>query len=273
MATVEFGKKVSQKHFASRQRYQRLSKYILPTGLKPEDGGVGLERARSLLHEGVGLVIVYPHLSKTDTYRLEELWQYQEFAERRCLTPIALHQDNLLARKTAAPTGLEFYPIVTPETVIREKNKGLPEGHGRMGFLNSSARALAEAGIILFAPTGTRMSELSMPPGRLRPTDILLNHVDMRGVPFAIFVTAFEIDGVTSYKKAAGLNLRKRYTLHTGSTFLASEILEELATFREEKRLPADPKRPFDNTDKWLYEKQFPLLVPPAYNPKGIGKT
>jgi len=268
MATVELGQKVSKEHFNARKKYQRLSKFILPTELKPEDGGEGVDRARSLLREGTGLVIVYTHPSRTDTYRLMDLWQYDEFAERRCLTPIALHQYNKIARKTAAPTGLEFYPVVTSETIARRKNKGLTEGHGRMKFLDGANEALAGGGIILFAPTTTRTSELSMPPGKLRPTDILLNYAQMKGVRFAVMSTAFEINGVTSYQHASGLNVFRNYTLHTGSTFMDNEILEQLVKFRKDNNLPEKTKRPFDNTDEWLVQTQLPLLVPPAYFPK-----
>src|SRR5438105_1805288 len=123
MATAEHGEKSPFGHFVARRVYQILSRVLLPTDLKPHDGGEGMEKAKSLLRKGVGIVIVYTHPTGTDTYREEELWQYNEFAERRVLTPIALHQDKKIARISAAPTGLEFHPVVTTETIERYRVK------------------------------------------------------------------------------------------------------------------------------------------------------
>lgn len=265
MASVELGEKVSRRHFIVRKAYQKLSGLLLPTDLKPEDGGEGIERARSLLREGLGFVIIYTHPSRTDTYRLMELWQYDEFAERRCLIPIAYHQFNRWVTTSAWPTGTEFYPIVTEETVNRKKNNGLSEGYGSRRFLNNAVEALSQGGTVLLAPSMTRTAQLKLPE-KLRPTDMLLNGAHMRRVPFAVLFTGFEINSVTSYESARGINLFRKYTLHTSSTLTDSEILKKLVNFREDNGL--DLKRPFNGTDEWLYQTQLPSLVSPAYHPK-----
>lgn len=96
---------------------------------------------------------------------------------------------------------------------------------------------------------------------------MLLNTAHSKKVLVAILVTAFEINGVTNYASADGFNFRKRYTLHAGAALTSEEVLEALAKFRQHKGLPI-PKRPFDDTDQWLYETQFPPLVPLSYRPQ-----
>lgn len=254
-------------HIIGRKIYSRLSQFFIPTIIRPEDTGdgiTGVERAKLLLRDGVGLVIIYTHPSRTDTYRLMGLWQHDEYARPRCLIPIALHQFSLAAKISAWPSGIEFHPIVTKETVARGKNNDLKEGHGSVSFLETAVRLLAGGGIVLLPPTATRTPVLSMPEG-IRPTDMLLNAAHRKGVSFAILITGFEIDGVTSYEDASGINLFRRYTLHTGRTLLDSEIANQLARFREERGLAG--KRLFSGTDQWLFETQLPLLVPPAYRP------
>lgn len=266
MAKIE-QEEVSRGHFIGRRVYSQLSRLLVPTTIHPEDTGdgiTGVERAKSLLQDGVGLVIIYTHPSRTDTYRLMGLWRYGEYAWPRCLIPIAYHQFNLAAKISAWPSGIEFHSIVTKETVASRRNNGLKEGHGNRSFLETAVKLLAGGGIVLLPPTATRTSVLSMPE-RIRPTDMLLDMANIRRVRFAVFFTGFEINGVTSYENASGLNLFKRYTLHTGRTLLDSEIANQLARFREEKGL--EGKRPFSGTDQWLFETQLPSLVPPAYRP------
>lgn len=259
-------------HVIGRKIYSHLSQLVIPTAIRPEDGGnsvTGVEKARNLLRDDIGLVIIYTHPSRTDTFRLMGLWKYGEYARPRCLIPIAYHQFNLAAKISAWPSGIEFHPIVTRETVARGKNGGLEENHGSVSFLKTAVKLLAGGGIVLSPPTATRTPVLSMPEGT-RPTDILLNAAHSKRVSFAVLVTGFEIDGVTSYEKARGFNLLRKYILHTGNTFTADEILEQLDSFRETRGLTIDPKRPFNDTDQWLFETQLPLLVPPAYRPKQI---
>ncbi len=258
-------------HVLARMFYSHASQPFIPTAIQHtgmQDGISGTEKAKSLLRQGVGLVIIYTHPSRTDTHRLMGLWRDREYAVPTCLIPIAFHQINLAARISAWPTGVKFHGIVTKETVARGKNKGHKEGDGSRTFLTRAVAILSGGGIVLLAPSATRTPVLTMPEGLLKPTDTLLNAVQRSGIPFAVMSTGFEIDGVTSYAEANGFNLFRRYTLNTGYTFTDSEILERLEEFRTERKLPSNPKRPFDYTDQWLFETQLPSLVPPAYLPK-----
>lgn len=270
MVEAKPGKISPLKDRLGRWIYEKISHVLIPTDLKPEDGGEGIKKVRRLLEKGVGSVAIYTHPSQTDTYRKMVLWKYPEFRDRRHLIPIAYHQFNGLVVASAWLPGMEFYPVVTPETIAKGKNNKLKEGHGGLRFLREGVTALSEAGIILLAPTRTRTSILSMPQGRLAPTDALLNDAYGKGINFAVFVTGFEINGVTNYAKARGLNMlrNRHYTLHTGNTFTADELLDKLSRFRQERNLKENPRRPFDHTDRWLYETQLPYLVPPAYLPK-----
>lgn len=263
-----------RRHMISRMLYQKLSGLLIPTHLKQERSGEeieGIEKARRSLEEGRGVVVIYTHPSRLDTHRLMELWKYPEFAERRCLIPIAYHQFNRVVVATSWPTGVEFYPIVTQETVNKQKNNSKPEGYGSVEFLREVIKALSQGGTILLAPTTTRTSVLSRPPeGKLQPTDALLNAAHTRRVPFSILFTGFEINGATSYENVRGFNIftNRHYTLHIGRTLTDAEILDEVTNFRRGRDLSEDPKRPYNGTDAWLYETQLPLLVPPAYLPK-----
>lgn len=257
-------------HVLARIFYSHASQPFIPTSIQHEgvqDGISGTEKAKSLLKKGVGLVIIYTHPSRTDTHRLMGLWRDREYAAPPCLIPIAYHQINLAARISAWPTGVEFHGIVTKETVARGKNQGHKEGDGSRAFLTRAVTILSKGGIVLLAPSTTRTPVLTMPEGLLKPTDALLNAAQRHGTHFAVMSTGFEIDGVTSYEEASGFNLFRRYTLKTGYTFTDREISEELKKFRTEKGLLFNTKRPFDDTDQWLFETQLPSLVPPAYRP------
>jgi len=256
-------------HVLARIFYSHASQLIIPTSIErrgEQDGVAGAERAKSLLRDGVGLVIIYTHPSRTDTHRLMGLWRDNEYATPPCLIPIAYHQMNLAARISAWPTGVEFHGIVTKETVARGKNKGHEEGYGSIKFLEVGIQTLSRGGIVLLAPSSTRTTRLTMPDG-IRPTDMLLNTAQRKGVPFALMSTGFEINGVTSYEHANGFNFFRRYTLRTGNTFTNREILEQLERFRTERGLQADSRRPFNDTDQWLFETQLPSLVPVTYHP------
>lgn len=259
-------------HVLMRMFYSHASQLFIPTAIRHEgnqDGITGSEKAKQLLQEGVGLVITYTHPSRTDTHRLMGLWRDSEYAKPTCLIPIAIHQFNLAARISAWPAGLEFHGIVTKETVARGKNNGHEENYGSIKFLEIALKRLAGGGIVLLAPTTTRTTRLTMPEG-LRPTDMLLNTAQRRGIPFALMPTGFEINGVTLYEEASSFNLlrHRRYTLRTGNTFTDKEVAEQLEEFRNGRALPVDPKRPFNHTDQWLFETQLPSLVPPAYLPR-----
>ena len=257
-------------HVLTRGFYSLASQLVIPTSIVHEgmqNGISGAERAKTLLKMGVGLIIIYTHPSRTDTHRLMGLWRNHEYAVPSCLIPIASHQMNVAARISALPTGVEFHGIVTKETVARRQNKGHKEGYGSTKFLEIAIQRLSAGGIVLLAPSATRTPVLTMPEGLLTPTDVLLNAAQRKSIPFAVMSTGFEINGVTSYQDASGFNLFRRYTLHTGNTFTDSEILERLEAFRTEKGLLFNPKRPFNDTDQWLFETQLPSLVPPAYRP------
>lgn len=266
---MEHGQKIGRLPFVGRKVSRFLTNLALPTKIKAEsDPGEEdpIKKAKKLLNDGTGLIIVYTHPSRTDTNRLMGLWKEREFAERRCLIPIARHQFILPARLSAMLSNLEFYPIVTQETINKNKNGDLALNHGSRGFLKSAREALAQAGVILVAPSMTRSPHLLL-PDIFQPTDILLNAAREDHTQVAVMTTGFEIQGATSYDSAGGYNFFRGYTLHVGKTWEGDEILEELERFRGERNLSENPKRPFTYTDQWLYETQFPKVVPPYYLP------
>lgn len=275
--------RVGAGHFVARKLYDGVvSELFVPTTLNEETDGV--QKARTFLKAGIGLAIPYTHPSRLDPHRLAKLWKYNEFAEREVLFPISLHQYTIGAIIPAWPTGLKFHPVITRETIERFKAAQAKQGNeitdrqariqlgkpAERDYLDVAVDTLAHGGIVCYAPTTTRTPELAMPPGRLRPSDLLFNAAASRGVRFGVLVTAYEINGAEDYQAFRGLNLFKRYTLHTGDAFLDEELVDRLEDFRAERNLP--PRRnPFDNTDDWLYQTQLPSLVPPAYRPRNGG--
>ena len=77
-----------------------------------------------------------------------------------------------------------------------------------------------------------------------------------------------EINGVSDYKEASGMNMGRKYTIRIGEAYTNEELLKRLEVYRAQYDL-SKPRvnRPYQHVDRWLFETQFPQLVPQTYLP------
>lgn len=248
--------KASPEQIKWRRRYVDWMNYILPTTV--EHYGNGLEKAKNLLSDGVGIVVAHTHPSKLDTFRQMVLWGEDEFVQAPTVIPIAFHQYSKIGLFLSNPTGVKLYPIVTEETVKKQKNRGFPEGYGNEKYMKGALESLSQGGVVMLAPSTHRRPYLEEPS--VKSISYLLASARREKVKLGVMFVGIEVVGAEDYVRVKGYNFRKSVVAHIGETFTASEIQQEVSALKK-----SDGKV---SVERWAFETQFPDLVTTSYGGK-----
>src|ERR1035437_2597814 len=128
------------------------------------------------------------------------------------VVPIAVHMDNPLFHFLGKMTGVTLKPIVTKNTLKKEKYENRKLNDGMDGYLDKSISSLKEGKVVVLAPQGERMSHLGQ-PSNLAIRTLMKQAAKADLENYAFLFIGFEIKGITDYSKknVGGFNLSKQY--------------------------------------------------------------
>lgn len=248
---------LSEAQIRQRRRYRLVASKFFKT--RVASGWENLEEAAKFAeHEGAGVSIKINHFSRSDPLQaMLAATMHPAFADKRIVAPIAAHQTlpgwvKLVER--AKGCGIELFPIVTKNTLVRAKARskaeGLRVGQGFMQYLKRSSEILKLGGVDISAPQGERQAYLEPFDSRPFATFVRMmrrHHVENFGVLFL----GFELEGVDNYQEVRGLNLCRPCPVNFGKFYSRDKMLE--AVERENADL-----------DFWAWN-QLALVSNPAY--------
>lgn len=212
---------------------RKLAVKALSPVLKSErtNSNHGIDKAEDILRNGNGLIVIINHFSLKDPpLAANEVFRHREMGSKKIIAPIAYHMDHRLYHVLGRLIGINFFPIVTENTMKKGRNNGreLFEGKGKSEYLKASLNLLRQGGIVILAPQGTRMPNLGQPDNLTVGTFMAgarKNGLDK----YAFLFIGFGIKGLDDYsiKGIKGFNLLKRYTANIGACLTSKEILEK----------------------------------------------
>lgn len=236
----------------SRHNIARKFSYLLRQEINPGVHG-GLEKARALVKQGYGLIIVYNHFSMREgADAVEFAIQQPILGDRPISVPIAWHQyyspfrpilDYLQKKAT-----INFHPIVNEDTKDKKKFKDLTEGLGIVAYTRASLRTLKKGGVVTVAIQTGRRSHL-YEKGIKKSLSTLMK-LARRGDfnKYAVLFVGIEKPGVKDYStQKRKFNLFRKYRFNVGDTFTAEELLA----------LAGD----IDHVDEAAYKQLEPLVA------------
>lgn len=233
--------------------------------------GDGLERCRILrMCEKRDVFFLITHPSKTDEPRTYPVvWSLKAFSDTKIIVPNASDQNTFMAKFLAEIAGIDLYPIVTADVKERSSSQ-YKQGYGNFAYFRRLIKTLGnreDPGIVFLAPSAGRRPLLQTPTTRAAEF-LVTSGGSKRGRNFVIVCMGVEINGVSDYKKASGNNVGRKYTIRIGNAYTNEELLNQLEAYRELHNLPKlRMNRPYEHVDRWLFETQFPQLVPKPYLP------
>lgn len=264
--------KISDKQIRNRNYFAKIARWLLPTTVIRPDQNDGLIKAQKLMRdEGRDLIVMTPHLSKTDEPReYPVIWSEDEFKNRKILVPNAFDQHTPPIIWAGNLVGLNLYPVVTQDVKNRHPNLPFPVNQGNIGYFRgiyNSTGNKTDPGIIFLAPDAGRKPELV----KKAPTRAAEFALTIGGSHAVVLFIGIEINNVLDYSKTLGLNIGKQYTIRIGNAYTNEEILNLLTDFRDKGKIeiPAPERlttnRRFQGLDQWIYETQFKNLVSRHY--------
>lgn len=193
------------------------------------DNDHGVDRAKEVLGQGNGLIIVINHFSLKDPpLAANEIFHHREMGSKKVIAPIAYHMDKSLYHWLGKLIGFKLVPIVTENTVKEGKNNNRESFEGKGKYLNASLNLLRQGGIVILAPQGTRQGTLGEPD---KPSvGTLIRLARKKGVKnFAFLFMGFGIKGLDDYstEKTRGFNFFSKYIVNIGACLTNQELMEK----------------------------------------------
>lgn len=204
---------------------------LSPTIFRSErtDGSCGLDKAKELLKQDNGLVVVINHFSLKDPpLAINEVFLHREMGSKKVVAPIAYHMDHGLYHMLGKLIGVTLKPIVTENTIKAGKNNGQKLHEGKGKHIAESMDLLKKGGIIILAPQGTRMPYLGQPDKPIIGT--LMAGAKRNGLEkFAFLFMGFGIKGLEDYstEKTRGFNFFSKYIVNIGACLTKGELMEK----------------------------------------------
>ena len=234
---------------------RKLAVLVLSPFLRAEvtDEHRSFDKAKKILKEGNGLIVVINHFSKKDPFQaIREIFCHRVTDSKKLIAPIAYHMDHEVLHYLAPALDVTRKLIVTRNTVDEGKNNGLELNCGKKEYYADSIKLLRKGGIILLAPQATRMPNLGQPHNRAAG-GILKFAQESEFTNFAFLFMGIGIKGIDDYstEKIRGFNLSKKYTVNIGSCLTSTEILKKAGGN-------------FRNVEAVIYE-ELGKVVPPNY--------
>lgn len=269
MTNAEIGK-AANVGFLKHVARELTTAALRPTVLRSEvtDNDHSIDRAKAILRNGNGLIVVINHFSLKDPLlAVIEVFRNTIMGSRKIITPIAYHMDRSIFRKIGGVNGVTFMSIVTKNTMKEGKNNDRKLNDGMLEYLAKSVELLKRGGIVVLAPQGTRMSQLGEPDPKNLAIGALMAATKKNGVDnkCAIIVMGLGIKGVDDYSQKKGINLLSKYTVNIGDCLTFEEVLTEAEKMAEESGETLKKLRsPLRFVDKVVYEK-LREIVPQNY--------
>ena len=239
--------------------WRKLYHILEIPGLAPNNLSIDREeigKAEGFLRAGGGLIIPITHFDYRTAIEmvLRTGLISSEFQKRPFLAPIAKHQydKNPLIVAFSRKLGIKLMPVVTPDTIKRERKKIVQEAlntgrridvrtHPRLRELrnemfttlkeysNAAVEYLTHGGIVGIAPQAERqpfLKEIGDGPLKLLFHRLRKNKPDFRKVGFLFM--PMSVYGKFNYRKNHGLNLSKPFDTRL-NVFMTLDELEELS--------------------------------------------
>lgn len=266
MGNVEIGK-AANVGFLKHVARELTTAALRPTVLRSEvtDNDHSIDRAKAILRDGNGLIVVINHFSLKDPLlAVIEVFRNTIMGSRKIITPIAYHMDRSIFRKIGGVNGVTFMSIVTKNTMKEGKNNDRKLNDGMLEYIAKSVELLKRGGIVVLAPQGTRMSHLGQPDNLTVGTFMAAakkNELEN----YAFLFIGFGIKGVDDYSKKREFNLFEKYIVNIGACLTSEEVLTEAEKMAEESGETLKKLRsPLRFVDKVVYKK-LREIVPQNY--------
>lgn len=243
---------------------------LRPTVLRSKtiDNNHSIDRAKEILRNGKGLIVIINHFSLKDPPQaVSEVLHHTVMGSKKIITPIAYHMNSGILRKILNIYGVTLKPIVTNNTVKEGKSNGHELNDGMAEYFSESMELLKEGGIIVLAPQGTRMSHLGEPDPKNLAIGALMAATKKNGIgnKCAIVVMGLGIKGVDDYSQKKEVNLFSKYTVNIGACLTFEEVLAEAEKMAEESGETLKKLRdPLRFVDKVVY-RELRKIVPDNY--------
>lgn len=233
------------------------------------DNDHSVDKAEGLLNQGHGLIVVINHFSRPDPpYAVEIIFDHPTMGKKEIVVPIAVHVDNFLFHLLGRADGFTPMPIVTKNSVKRERYQDREVNEGMKEYLTKSIDSLKEGKIVVIAPQGERQDNLGQPNNPTIGT--LMKKATTADLEnYAFLFIGFGIKGIDDYSKKRGFNLLDKYTATIGACLTREEVMAKATTLMEEAQEGAGdvsrkPKNPFRFVDGVIYA-ELRKVVPPNY--------
>lgn len=195
-----------------------------------------VEKAKRLLKEGYGLIVVYNHYSLDDPLRVLKALHSLKLIEGKSLVhPLSRHQKFPGLILFGRIIGLDLTSIVTKNTVKLEKaaddSRKSKRGREHKQFRERAVGLLGSGGIVVVTSQGERQEKLDYENTRRRTMRKLLMDLDKKKIgKVALMIMGVDIKGTDSYskKEVGGFNVRREGIVRIGETLTMEEIKKEI---------------------------------------------
>ncbi len=256
-------------NFSQKAARQVARRVLEPWFLPSENIHVtnGMQRAEELHQEGYGILALITHFSRRDPEQAMDTFMSSEvFKNTKITGPIAKHQTvRGMVPPVGRRMGVDMYPVVTPATIQKELDKGVPcdlrVGSGSLPYIRAATKALGSGEVVIMAPQITRRPTLEY-QGEDGVNGLL--RVAIKKTPnIGIHLMSFGIPGTEDYGERKGFNFFRSYDVYHGPTFTLSEALEKSSEHAAKNKLEIDG---MGNIDRFVFD-EFAKIVPPTYLP------
>jgi hypothetical protein len=225
----------------------------------------GYSRAKELMADGYGLIIVFNHFSWRDGLVIVDwMMSDEDIRQREVVMPMAYHQYDmfkLIINPLSKLSNLHIMPIVISDTLQKKRYRHLPLGYGMLAYMQEAKEVMESHGVIGVNPQQGRRASLGEPTVAL--SLLMYNALQENiGNRYALLFTGLDIEGASDYEKLRGLNLGQEYVLTTGNCFTRDEIFDATGVnlLKDKKTI----KETIRNVDPWAL-RQFSGVVSPVY--------
>ncbi len=236
--------------------------FFFPTEIIHQSQG-SVEKAKKLLREGYGLIVIYNHFSLDDPLRVLSVLHSLKLTEGKSIIhPLAMHQSRNFPGLTFTSNalGVNLSPIITKNTVKAEKAthdlKKSSRGSGHRQFRERAIELLGNGGIVVVSSQGERQEKLDYENIKRRTMKKLFMDLDKQNIEkIAIMIIGVDIKGTNSYskKEVGGINFGREGVARIGEILTLEEIKKEI-----ENTYPG--QKYWDVFDNWTAEKLIKVV-------------
>lgn len=219
--------------------FRQIASHLIPALLMPADVDIyddDLTRARQLVREGNGLIIVGPHFSPRDgfEYLARPLALIPELADKPIVAPITHYQYTDKKQRPVLTTlskaaGVTLAPIVNRDAVEKYTKMGNTEYENGMGmsqYALLAKEALEQGGAVALTPQAGRRDTLDLQHAKGQALRFLLRAVRANAdSPIAfLFLPQSPLEKTDYHAERNNLNITKKYDIRFGPVMTLKEM-------------------------------------------------